>query len=491
MKIGVVSFGSPVRGLVAEEESSSNAGIIEAPFYKMLSEKYDAEFYVVGGAQRRTKAIASDPNHVHYKPYLDKFTFCTPETEPEDLDLLVIQSGSENIRHVCTYGGFKLSCTALVYRALNKYLKTPVIYFQTDFASPFWYSGERYGGTYMYFFNCARLWKHRKVNVFLAGDPEDEDMYEKQHYFYRLKEICKLHYFPPDLHYLIDLDDLSFSYEMSENIKGLSFAGKHRRIGSRVDSLQSYIGKGVDVSLIGKWPDDVVESFQGDGFNYLGVLPEYKEVLDEYNRMGCTLYVSTDHYRQLGVVTSRFFDAIHAKAIPFITEIDYPVVAEQIGEFPELIVTPDTLAQKIEEFQDFDKRKDLINRLTEAYKNNRRNVVAQVIRSVDGILTEEIEPGYDSKKLAEDFMHDRLKNLKRGAPKSQEDYDDRILKTIGYHIDYDEVLHRNPTRNKSQLGFSAKYPDKEKFDVPKEEVMSVLRFLLGDSLDEEYSNLKV
>jgi len=478
MNVAFVAFGSSFRGIIADEESSSNCAVLEAPAYKILHEKFNAKFFICGPVQLKTREIINNPEWVTKYPYLKDVTICSPETEPKNVDLIWVQAGSDNLRLTGKYGDLNLPCAAFVYRLLKKYPKAKVVYYQGDFAAPFWYTGECYDGLYKKLFDINSLWRYRNCHILAAGSGS-EALYREYLDLYSFDEVVKIDFLAPDTHFLIDLT--KSDYKISEQLNSIAFAGKQRIIGSREVSIQTYLNHiKQEFILAGKWKPDTVKDFEirNPRFKYIGKLKEYKDVLDLYNTSGSTIYFSSKEYHRANTVTSRMYDAISSKSLPFINAADYPTFAKVFGDFPELKVGVETIDERFLEFKDPNKRNRVIKGLYHAYHQKHETVNTKFIYYIHNILTEQVQER-EFKSNFEQLVRDNFKRLRRNRPKTDAELNERVEKFFRYkEQSFDNLLSTHVVGNKTQFGLFETYRNREAWsDVPPEKINQIKEFL--------------
>lgn len=402
IKVGLVSFGSAVRGLFREEMSQSNAAIIDSVVLGLMAREYDAQFYILGCANRKTLKALENARGTDYG---DRFTLCeSAEDEPENLDLLWVQTGSENLRFGCGYRGTPTNHNCVLYGKLLKYNTTPVLYNQTDFATPLWLP-VNYSAIMDAFFPTKEILAERNIHVLAVGNPDDKKIPPYiRNFMYHSKYMIP-HFIGKDYQSIIGVYDTD--YEAVEVPTKVAFAGKDRNYGSRSAPIVEMFGNGSDtpLRLIGKWKPFTTEPLESNPNTEIeGRYFGHDEVLKAYNEAGFTIYLSCGEYRALGTITSRMYDAISSRTIPLIYEEDYPAFSNIFGdEFECLKVTRDTIQDVMASLASVDKRNAILDRLTEIAKKNYEETYGLLVSLIGGVLEERIERRSDE-ELSEDFV---------------------------------------------------------------------------------------
>lgn len=386
MKIGITAFGG-IRGLTPNEQSLSSAGIIDSAILRLLIDEFNAEFYLFGNVQNRTRDFLSDKNDKDYEKYNSKFHILDRvEDEPDDLDLIYVISGSDNLRQSGKAYGVTSNAINWVFRTLKKYLKTPMVYIQTDFAAPF-FLPEAYERLIQVMYPSSELFKYRDLNILASGsNPEEE--FRKFKWWYNT-DFIKITPIQPDLHYIINIYNYNYNYE-ENSIKNVAFAGKDRLYGSRSMEIREYVMSGVPFTLKGKWKDEYLKDLSSlnENFSFEKRSRDFKGVLDLYNKSGCTIYISSDVYRITNTVTSRMYDSLISKSLMLIDERDYEVLCKQLNipfddkYFSLLKVNKDNIKEKFDFFCK-EENKHIIdynrNIILNSYRRNRDIVYNSLI----------------------------------------------------------------------------------------------------------------
>jgi len=472
MKIGLVRQGGGICGFSAQEQQVSNAATLSAPFYKMLIEKFDAEIFILGPLQKKTKEIIQGKYPDRYREYFKKIVLCEEQNfEPDDLDLILIDAGPSLLQIQSSYRGFSAPPILFVYRALKKYINAKVLVFQADFNAPF-STGEFYDSWYRKFYGTDTLFRNRKINVFAAG--LNAKSYLAKQAYYRIPELVKIYNTNPEMHSIIDLYDYPYEYEIQKHFLGIAFAGKDR--GPRKDILELYVRKGIRLGLAGKWKDETISKFEelNPNFTNFSKLKDFKQVLDLYNRYGATIYVALPQYILGESITSRFYDAIKSKTIPFVDSKTYSVVEKQFGDFPELSITSENVQEKLAYFENYDNRVDTLTRLEYRYRQNNANFYDQFEKILNEIMNQpSVENDFVSinKSIGIEYRR-HLKYIRDNKPTTESEILKRIDTFVNNKLTYKEIFTGNKiAKAKVMLGFHNKYSDnKDSLDeIPAEE----------------------
>jgi hypothetical protein len=475
LKIGITSFGSGVRGISKYEESLSNSGIIDSGLFQMLVQEMGAELIIVGAMQKRCKDIVQDGTNPYHEPWMDGIRVVQSWADmPEDLDCLVVQQGAENLRFTVSFDG--VTCTAAyhVYKLMDVYRNTPVVYFQTDFGTPLWMP-ETYGGFFAKAFKPDALYKKRKVYVLPAGhinnDAARKIMVNTLAYRHSGIEILDNY---PDIHFLTDIN-YKDSYPITSAPTGLAFAGKSRRFGDRsplVRDIIKALPSEISFTLMGKWSEMVTEVLRENDVNK-GYLQQHSEVLKTYNEAGFTLYITAPEYRTIRAFTSRMTDAIVANCLPIIWHEDWDVIKHQFGVDPDVttilaglvVEKAEDIPHKMVEFYDKDKRESILSMLRNTFLYQSDTAKENIGRKLEYIINhddadETVAVPTEIFGLYVDGQLSARRNKAATTEEAQARYEEA----------FNSELTANDIYNvKMQTGLFMEYGSKETFkDVPQE-----------------------
>lgn len=325
LKIGVTAFGSNIRGISEEEMSHSNAAIIEARLFRKLHEVYDVEFYLLKSCNGATANIITKGQE-EGDEFFNRFIFCkTKEDYPEKLDIIYTQMGSDNLRQIGRFHDIHLPNPTSYFSTIEKYPDAQILYIQTDFACPI-FLGESYGKVELFssLFPMTRLFKNRKIHTLSFGNPatEENKKFIKLDFNYCDERFNKLYFIDPDFQSIIDTSIIEnkTNFEVVETPTRIAFAGKNRIKGSRDGFIREvFFNNDIDCYIMGNWsnnPDYVAQAESNPHFNISDGYVKYLDMLEEYNKSGFTFYVTCHEYQNMSTVTSRFYDALTAKALP-------------------------------------------------------------------------------------------------------------------------------------------------------------------------------
>jgi hypothetical protein len=447
MKVGVVGFTKNVRDLFPEEESYSGSAITNAFFFRFLVEEYNADLYCLGKTNKKTYDIAQQKIK-EGDPYTKKIHFY-PRFLPDDtnFDLIVVLSSDTNPINTDFIDGIVCSRCFHMFRILNKYRKTPRIFLQTDFGTPFKVSSEaNYNDLSVLVGSYDLLYSEQLPVILVTGIKKDPYLKYDKMYNYPLVKLIAT---PPDFHFITDLDfyrnKIGYKYDPVDSPLGVYYGGKDRRFGSRANQLYEYMKAGNKIYISGKWSPDSVEKFNSTGnWVFLGNFKEHKQVIEAMNKVGFSLYISNQEYNEGGVITGRFRDSLLAMAVPLIDKesvkpFEMQFDREDFELIKQLIVTPKTLRQKLEEFHDIGKRTRIINRLWEMHRKYREKVISQIRLIIDTALKGGFKQKPDFMKYLIDFINEKRKNI-NASRRYMHYYWDWVEKVWYKEKDYDQVF---------------------------------------------------
>lgn len=489
-KIGISCIGLHLRGLFKDEMGQANSACLDSVVLKMLSDLYDAEFYLLKPLQLKSEEYLKsliDSGDEYAKKF--HMTYNEPYSNyPDQLDLIFIQQS--NLALYCTtryWEEIKNRSTQNIitqamagYHSINLYPKAKLLTICTDFLSPFispQLSHNIINGLFP-------VQDHRKCHIFQYGVNTGDKVVDCGHISHSLK-CNQIHPFDVDFQFIIELNERN-DLKVIENPIGISFAGKDRSQGSRAPILKSIIEKQtVPVHMIGRWRASPKSKVNRDERNEYWdkysekCIAEYQywkhpEVIEDYNKWGFTLYASCQMYRNKCTITSRFSDALIAKCIPLIWYEEADTLKKYYPEsiIDELTVNLDNIEQVIDNLsKDYQKRVDIINMLTECYKKNHQIAIDQMRNYITGIMNGEYDdPAFNYTK--EDFEEDvkswgelvnsktlHQNKIENGIYKQQAD-----LAYKYRNMTFDEIIANDPYQAKIASGVYYQSRNRESWD---------------------------
>lgn len=485
LQVGVTAFGSAVRGIFASEMAHSNSAVLDSQVFKILAEVYNAEFFILKPMLVASQQLL-DQKKAEGDEYANRFTVCaSPDEYPAALDLIVSGQGSENLMLTGNFAGLTMTHAFSYFSTLSKFPTTPVFALQTDFATPL-QSPEAYGSIFIGLF--PDLFKFRKITVVPMGvEPDNRDIFIAG---YPVNEFCShIHrHTSVDQQFIVNSSNVFEDLPVVEVPLGIAFAGKARIKGDRSGQLVAVSGsiKKYLMLLIGQWKTEYIDNAIAANPQLSKTAKYFKhnDVLREYNKYGFTIYISCEAYRNVKTITSRFSDAIRANCLPLIWHEEVATFKHYFHPslIDELTVTPETVEQVMDNWEDPIKRADAINYFREQLEINRQTVYGELIQiisdTISGQLRPEIEAESTTREITEcDFY--RFVTTRPRARLNKERADELVKDRLKYlYWSFDDLIKAEPYQVKVATGLYYNYRNKDSWEDVPQAVIDKIKTLL-------------
>lgn len=364
-------------------------------------------------------------------------------TPDKDLDLLIVENGTDNTNFSWRYKGEEIPSVAYANSIISNY-KGLVFYMQTDPDLPFVFFPEylslKFANQYLGYGNCRSILEDKKWVILTCCRNIDD--------FRKTYSGIRFSYDVYDKSGFLDFDNLEIHYgcldagrEQNLKIKkrpefGISYVGGQRKRNKKIDEFFLKPAKaGIPVNIFGKWKETFTKNFPE--ISWEGVLGRGL-VHETYNNSFGTVVIGDPRYEDLGFVSGRFFEAISSKTLPLIdSKLLGSAVSEMLSDelLKELLVKDgDDIIKKYKRLNNTDERVDLIKQVQkETKKFDSFQIVEDLGDLVDKYGDSPVNRGKEFRKELGGILKTKMKERKETNLFNRLNYD-MILRQIHYNV---------------------------------------------------------